>query len=453
MFSLKPMRVLLWVALLLLVTLAGLAALASRPAIHPIEAPGADSFDPAEVTRGANLAAIGNCNVCHTAPGGRMFAGGRAVSTPFGIVYSTNITPDLMTGIGQWSERAFARALREGVDNDGQHLYPAFPYDHFTMLSDADVRALYAYFMTRESVRASTPRNTLPFPLNVRLVVAAWKALYFRQHRFRPDPSRDPVWNRGAYLVEGVGHCGACHTPRNTLGAEKTRQALAGGKVEGWNAYAIDRNSPAPVPWNEESLFQFLRHGWHAEHGIARGPMSDVTANLGMVQENDVRAIATYIVAQMGPPTPEQRERAARVAARSRGAQAAVPNAGAPADATPDAEAMYGLGAALYQSACASCHSGERPLPYGGIDLALSTAMRAPNPRNIINVTLHGLHPPEGERGSMMPGFSGAISDDQLAALLTFLRAQFSDQPPWPDVAKDIEAARQAELEEGGSWP
>ena len=236
------MRPLFWIALTLLSILAALAAWASRPAIHPIEAPVADSFDPSAVARGANLAAIGNCNVCHTAPNGPTYAGGRAVPTPFGVIYSTNITPDLQTGIGQWSERAFARALREGVDGDGDHLYPAFPYDHFTLLSDTDVRALYAYFMTRESVRKRPPRNQLPFPLNVRPILVAWKALYFRPERFQPNPAHDALWNRGAYLVEGVGHCGACHTPRNSLGAEREQHELSGGEVAGWNAYALNRS-------------------------------------------------------------------------------------------------------------------------------------------------------------------------------------------------------------------
>ncbi len=424
------MRAVLWTVLILLVLFAVFAAWASRPAVHPIEAPAASAFDPAEVAHGANLAMIGNCNVCHTARGGRVFAGGRAVGTPFGVIYSTNITPDLQTGIGQWSEPAFRRALREGVDREGDHLYPAFPYDHFTLLSDADSRALYAYFMTREPVRATVPDNALPFPLNMRELLAAWKALYFRARRFQPDSRHDAVWNRGAYLVEGVGHCGACHTPRNSLGAEKKTRRLAGGEVEGWNAYALDRDSPAPVPWDTESLFNYLRHGWHARHGVARGPMSDVTMNLARADTADVRAIATYIAWQM------------------RDARAATA-----ADANSGADSPDQLGAAVYQSTCEGCHNGTRPLPYGGLDFKLSTAINAPNPRNIINVTLHGLHPPEGERGSIMPGFAAALGDDHLKALLAYLRAEFSDKPPWPDAAADIKAARKAEHEEGDSWP
>jgi mono/diheme cytochrome c family protein len=455
------MRAVLWTVLILLVLFAVFAAWASRPAIHPIEAPAASAFDKADVARGANLAALGNCNNCHTVPGGRAFAGGRAVPTPFGIIYSTNITPDLMTGIGQWSEAAFTRSLREGIDRDGDHLYPAFPYDHFTTLSDADSRALYAYFMTREAVRATTPPNVLPFPLNVRDVVAAWKALYFRARRFQPDPARDAVWNRGAYLVEGVAHCGACHTPRNALGAERKTRALAGGEVQGWNAYALDRTSPAPVPWNAESLFEYLRHGWHPEHGVARGPMSEVTMNLGKVNERDVRAIATYVAWQMassGSSASSAPADSNHPSDPARGLPEANNNPyvgqGA-SDAAPSMspDSTYKLGASIYVSTCESCHNGTRPLPYGGIDFKFSTAINAASPRNIINVTLHGLHPPEGTRGAIMPGFDGVISDDELEALLTYLRAEFSKQPPWDDIDKDIDAARKAVHEEGDSWP
>jgi mono/diheme cytochrome c family protein len=427
---LKHTRALMWTVLVLLGVVAGFGAWASRPAIHPIEAPEAEAFDASLVAQGANLAAIGNCAACHTARGGRQFAGGRAVSTPFGIIYSTNITPDPISGIGHWSERAFVRAMQEGVDREGDHLYPAFPYDHFTMLTDEDARALYAYFMTREPVRATTPQNELPFPLNIRTLLAAWKAIYFRAQRFQPDPGQDADWNRGAYLVEGVAHCGACHTERNALGAEKKDQALAGGEVEGWNAYAIDRSSPAPVPWDVESLAFYLRHGWHAEHGISRGPMADVTSSLATASERDVRAIATYIVSRMNPPAPKP-----------------TLSARAPANESNQ------LGFAVYESACAQCHSGSRAPPYGGIDLSLSTAINAPNPRNIINVTLHGLHGPPGERAAIMPGFEGAISDGQLAALLDYMRHRFSDEPPWPDVSSDIDAAREVQYEEGDSWP
>src|SRR6266850_8123081 len=193
-------------------------AVAWRPAIAAIDPPAPQSFPPDLIKRGRELAAIGNCNDCHTVRGGRNFAGGLPVPTPFGTIFSANITPDAETGIGRWSEAAFRRAMREGVDRRGRHLYPAFPYDHFTLVSDDDDKALYAFFMTREPVRAKAPANDLSFPLNFRPVIAAWQLLYFRPGPYRPDPAQSEAWNRGAYLVEGLAHCGACHTPRNAFG-------------------------------------------------------------------------------------------------------------------------------------------------------------------------------------------------------------------------------------------
>jgi mono/diheme cytochrome c family protein len=218
---------------LILVVAVGAAfvALAWRPAIAPIDPPVRSSFDPALIQRGAALAAIGGCVSCHTAPDGTPYAGGLALATPFGTIHGTNITPDPQTGIGRWPEAAFMRALREGVRLDGRHLYPVFPYDHYTRVSDDDVRALYAFLMTREPVHARAPENDLVFPLKVRTLIAGWKLLFFEGAIFRPDASQSAEWNRGAYLAEGLGHCGSCHTPRNVLGGPKKGQHFAGGKA------------------------------------------------------------------------------------------------------------------------------------------------------------------------------------------------------------------------------
>src|ERR1700751_3611383 len=203
-------------------------AVAWRPAIPAIEPPAPQSVASNLVKRGRDLAAIGNCNDCHTVRGGKAFAGGLGIPTPFGAIYSTNITPDPETGIGRWSEAAFRRAMRQGVARDGAYLYPAFPYDHFTLVSDDDAKALYAFLMTREPVRATAPANQLPFPLNVRLVMSGWNRLFLKPGPYQPDPARDDAYNRGAYLAEGLGHCGSCHTPRNVLGAEKTSEKFSG---------------------------------------------------------------------------------------------------------------------------------------------------------------------------------------------------------------------------------
>src|ERR1700704_3757782 len=280
-----------------------------RPAIAAIDPPAPQSFDSALVKHGRDLAAIGNCSDCHTVRGGKNFAGGLPVPTPFGTIYSSNITPDADTGIGGWSEAAFRRAMRSGVDREGRHLYPTFPYDHFTNVSDEDDRALYAFLMTRQPVHAPTRANQLSFPLDQRPVIAGWKLLFLCPATYQPDDRQSAEWNRGAYLVEGLAHCGSCHTPRNALGAERATAQFAGGDVDNWHAYAINAQSPAPVPWDADALFAYLRDGWHPDHGVARGPMAEVVSNLSSAPESDVRSIATYMAGWFGAPTPDRKRR------------------------------------------------------------------------------------------------------------------------------------------------
>jgi mono/diheme cytochrome c family protein len=411
----------------------GAVAIVWRPAIAEIERPAPQSFDSALVKRGRDLADIGNCNDCHTVRGAKDFAGGLPVPTPFGIIYSSNITPDAETGIGRWSEAAFRRAMQSGVDRDGRHLYPTFPYDHFTHVSDEDDRALYAYLMTRRPVYAPARDNQLSFPFNQRIVVAGWKLLFLRHGSYQPDSTKSAEWNRGAYLVEGLAHCGACHTPRNALGAERSRAAFAGGDVDDWHAYAINSQSPAPVPWDADALFMYLRQGWHPDHGVARGPMAQVVSNLSAVPENDVRAIATYMADVFGAPTPDRKRREVLARAASR-----------PEQVSPGERGNAG-GEAVYAAACAPCHGGNRAPPYGGIDLALSSALSGPDARNVANIVLTGIRPREGERSPIMPGFADSMTDEQIAALLTYLRARFSDQPPWTDTAEIVRNARRSQ--------
>jgi mono/diheme cytochrome c family protein len=402
-----------------------------RPASAAIDPPKPDSFDPGLVKRGRELAALGNCNDCHTAPGARNFAGGLPVPTPFGTIYSSNITPDAETGIGQWSEAAFLRAMRLGVDREGRHLYPTFPYDHFTNVSDDDDRALYAYLMTREPVHAPARDNQLSFPLNQRIVIAGWKLLFLHPGTYKSDPSRSAEWNRGAYLVEGLAHCGACHTPRNALGAEKLNAIFAGGDVDHWQAYPINAQSPAPVPWNADALYAYLRDGFHPDHGTARGPMAEVVRNLSAVSASDVRAIATYMADIFGAPSADQKQRGEEALAQARSAPAP-----APSDST---------GGAIYAAACAGCHESGRQAPYGGINLALSTAISGPDPRNLANIVMAGVRPVAGERSPIMPGFAASMSDAQTAALLTYLRSRFSKQPAWADLDQVVAEARRTQ--------
>ena len=423
-------RLLLGIAGLAVVGALGFGLLAIRPAIPPINAPARESFASELVAKGKALAAAGFCSECHTAKGGAKFAGGYPLQTPFGVIYSTNITPDPETGIGAWSEAAFARAMREGVARDGSHLFPAFPFDHFTRLTDDDVRALYAYFMTRTPVEASAPANTIPFPFNIRYLQAGWKLLFFHPGRFEPDPNKSAEWNRGAYLAEGLSHCGACHTPRNLLGAEKTGAAYAGAVIDNWIAPPLTTENPSPAPWTEEELQSYLRTGVSVLHGIAAGPMSPVPHGLSALPELDVRAIATYFA-----DVDHAAERAASVGpAVARAMSYATLSAGQEFD--PDSR--------FYAAACASCHynSGRAPLAVRP-DLALNSALNLPDPTNLIQVILRGVTAAEGIPDVVMPSFVHAFTDADIARIVAYLRRTRSNLPPWPDLDAKIAAIRQ----------
>jgi mono/diheme cytochrome c family protein len=417
------------IAIIVLAAAVAAFALIWRPAIAAIDPPAPLSLDADLVKRGRALAAIGNCSDCHTMRGAKAFAGGLPVPTPFGTIYSSNITPDAETGIGRWPEAAFRRAMRTGVDREGRHLYPTFPYDHFTNVSDDDDRALYAFLMTRQPVHAPARENQLAFPFDQRFTIAGWKLLFLRRGTYQPDNTKSAEWNRGAYLVDGLAHCGACHTPRNALGAEQASAPFAGGDVDNWHAYAINAQSPAPVPWDADALFMYLRDGWHPDHGVARGPMAEVVSNLSSVPESDLRAIATYMAGQFGAPTPDRKRRADEVLTQAK----------SPATPPPGANAT---GASIYAAACAGCHETDRPLPYGGVNLGLSTAISSPDARNAVNIVLSGVRPVEGERSPIMPGFAAGMNDEQISALLNYLRARFSNAPAWTGIEKTIADAR-----------
>ena len=425
-------RILFGICALILGGVVAFMVWAWRPPLAPIEPPAASIFDPALIAKGAELAAIGNCALCHTNPGGRPFAGGLPIATPFGAIYSTNITPDVESGIGAWSEAAFRRAMHEGVDRDGRHLYPAFPYDHFTKTSDSDLAAIYAFVMTREPVRAATPPSKLPFPLDIRLITAGWQLLFFKEGEFRAEAAKSEMWNRGAYLVEGLGHCGSCHTPRNLFGAEEVQHNLAGGEAEGWDAPALNSASPAPVPWTEDALFDYLRRGWDPAHGIAAGPMAPVVRDLARVSDQDVRAIAAYIASLAGG-SEQQRQKAAeeaRAFAKSRAWGVAAPG-------NPGKDG----GEEIFAGACAGCHRVAGTTP---VELALSTAVNQPDPRNLIRILIDGIMP-EDQKGPMMPGFADVLTDQQVAALVSYVRARFTERPAWPNVAARVHQIRDEE--------
>ena len=408
------------------IAVAAVFALAARPEIAAVPPVLSASFSPDLVARGAVLAGAGYCATCHTRPGGAAFAGGAGLKTGFGTVYPTNITPDVQTGIGNWSLAAFTRAMHQGVARDGSHLFPAFPYDHFTKVSDADVAAIYAYIMTRPAVRATPPANTIPFPLNVRAFQSVWKLLFFREGRFEPHIARSAEWNRGAYLATGLGHCGGCHTPRNLLGAEKPDAANMGAAIDGWIAPSLTSTNPAPVAWSHDELFTYLRTGATALHGSAAGPMSPVVHDgLAALPDADVHALAGYFA-----------EGNASAARSGDGAvQWAKAVAPAPRSVDPDAR--------LYAAACGSCHYNAGAMPsLVRPELALNSALYLSEPTNLIQVMLHGVGVREGTPGLIMPGYGRGFGDADIARLAAYLRRTRTPLPPWTDLAVKVAAVR-----------
>lgn len=426
-------RLLFCIFALGVVGMLGFGALAWRPAIAPIAPPAPASFAPALVAKGEALAGGGHCADCHTVNGGREFAGGYAMATPFGTIYSTNITPDPETGIGTWSEVAFARAVREGVARDGSLLFPAFPYNHFTGLSDDDVKALYAYFMTRAPVHALAPENTLPFPLNVRYLQTGWRVLFFRPGRFEPDTRKSAEWNRGAFLSEALSDCGGCHTPRNLLGAEKSSSAYAGAVVDNWIAPPLTAANPTPAPWTQDELFDYLRNGVSILHGSAAGPMAPVVRGLSALPEENVRALAVYFA-----DVDHASERTATV-------DPVVAHAMSYASLDAAGASQHDADARLYTAACASCHynSGLRPLAVRP-DLALTSALNLPEPTNFIQVVLRGIDAKDGIPGVVMPSFGAGFSDADIAHIAAYLRRTRTNLPPWLDLKSKIAAVRRS---------
>jgi mono/diheme cytochrome c family protein len=410
--------------------------LAWHPAIATVAPPARAAFDPALVRRGEQLASLGDCSSCHSTLAGASYAGGVALETPFGTIHGTNISPDPQTGIGGWSEAAFRRALRQGVSRDGHLLYPAFPYNHFTHLTDEDIGALYAFLMTRDPAPAPVPQNQLRFPFQFRPLVAGWNMLYLDPGPVPPRTAGGAEWQRGAYLVESVSHCGACHTPRTGLGGERREAALGGGEAEGWRATALNASSPSPVPWTVDTLAAYLRTGLVPDHAITAGPMQAVVHNLSHVSDADVHAIATYIQSGMGPVTPERQRREATARQRAGIPLARVQPATAAADAD---QPSLQLGAAVYQESCASCHdAGRQVSSNSALPLPLAVALWLPDPRNLIHIVRQGIEPAAGQPGRWMPPFEGSLTDEQLTALAMWLRRQGTDAPAWTDVARFV---------------
>ncbi len=415
-----------------LTALAGVAvaALPFRAAIDPVPRQDPALYSAATIARGRLLAAIGNCVTCHTAPGGVAWAGGRRLNTPFGAIVTPNITPDEATGIGAWSYAAFARAMRDGISRDGSHIYPAMPFTAFRSTAEGDMQALYAFLMSQDAVAAPRQPNALRFPFNLRPLVAGWNTLFLRGGAFQPDPARSAEWNRGKYLVDGLGHCGGCHTARNALGAERGGAAtLAGAVVDGWDAPGLNGQTYAPLPWTEADFYDYLRTGYSDNHGPAAGSMAAVVRELRGAPDADVRAMAVYLASLAPAPPNSQADRAGILTRTTPGAAVSV-------------------GARLYDGACAACHQPGRGPALFGVrpSLALNSNVHAPTPDTLIRTILHGIAEPALPGLGAMPGFGGHLDDAQVVELVRYIRGQFApDQPAWTEVEQTVARLRSAD--------
>ncbi len=405
---------------LVIVVFIVLLLLAWESDIAPQSPPGAESFSQERIDRGRVLAGVGNCQSCHTTNADQPYAGGLAFETGFGTLYSTNITPDPDTGIGQWSQEAFNRAMREGVSRDGSHLFPAFPYPHFANVSDRDLEDLYAYTMTREAISAETPDNTLRFPFSIRLLQAGWKLLYFDGQTLGEDAAR------GEYLAEGLGHCSACHTPRNSVGAEAEGRDYDGALINDWFAPALSADHSTPVDWTEEELFRYLRTGVSTYHGVAAGSMADVV-HQGLVEasDEDIRALARYFQ-EIGVGNGEAQAQAAQAIRTAQERSAGT----------------LSRGEALFTDGCASCHYNNPEKPNSlRPDMSLNSAVTADDPTNLIRFTLEGISDEEGIPGVVMPEYA-YWSNADLVALFEFLRETHTDRPAWDNLEQRLQALR-----------
>jgi mono/diheme cytochrome c family protein len=423
-----------------LLGLLGFFLLSWRPAIAPIQGQTSNRFSPELVAKGEVLAAEGHCASCHTSPGGIPYAGGYGVKTPFGTIYGTSITPDPTTGIGLWSREAFTRAMREGVSRDGSHLFGAFPYWSFTKLSDDDIGALYAYMMTQPPVSATIPKNTVPFPLNIRALEEGWKILFFRDGRYRPDSFKSAEWNRGAYLSEALSDCSGCHTPRNALGGEKIRAAYSGALIDGWIAPALTKANRAPIPWTEEELVTYLRNGVTPLHGTTGATMTPVirgALELPIVPDADIHAIAIYFT-----DLNHAQERASTIEATTRKALA-TSSLGSGPEYDPDAQ--------LYAGACLGCHYNSETAPRAERpELALNSSLTASDPTNFIQAVLNGISNTQGAPGLTMPAYASSLNDSEISRLAAYLRRTRTKSPPWPDVEKKVAQIRRESVASAG---
>jgi mono/diheme cytochrome c family protein len=381
------------------------------------------SAAPASAERGAYLVRVGNCMACHTDRGGAAWAGGRAIDTPFGIVHSSNLTPDRSTGIGAWSADDFWRALHRGRSRDGRLLYPAFPYPNYTEVTRADADAMYAYLRTVPAVRRENTPHGLRWPYSTQAALAVWRALYFRPGEYQRDPEQSAEWNRGAYLVRGLGHCAACHTPRNALGASGEMMDLSGGLIpmQNWYAPSLTSEREAGVAhWSVRDIARLLRDGVSAR-GTVLGPMAEVVLySTQYLEDADALAMGVFLKSLPQSPPPE------------------------PPEFLPADPRVLERGQRLYEQHCANCHGARGEGIKGAYPpLAGNRSVTLPVTANLVQVVLGGGYPPAtagNPRPYGMPPFVMVLKDAEVAAVLTYLRSSWGHNAP---PVSEFDVARQ----------
>jgi mono/diheme cytochrome c family protein len=373
---------------------------APAPPVVPA-ATGATSAPPS-AAHGQYVARAADCQSCHTAPGGKPFAGGYPLKSQYGTIYGSNITPDPETGIGTWTEADFERALRQGVRKDGAYLYPAMPYDSYTKMSAVDSRSLWLYMRSIAPVANTVPKNTLPFPLTVRSGLAVWQSLYFKPGRFQPNAQKDAAWNRGAYLVQALGHCDACHTQRNLAQGLETQHQLAGAQIEGWYAPDISNDPLSKISnWSVDQLASFLKTGTTPDNVKTFGPMQEtVHDSLQYLTVSDSKAMAEYLKDQGDHVTPQK--------------------------PTPVKFERLSAGKRVYEDNCSSCHQSngkgrDKNIPA----LAGNDAVTAEEPYNVVMAVLEGF-PPQGSWGAMA-SFANTLSNEQIADVANYVRTAWGN--------------------------
>lgn len=404
-------------------------ALADYPGPNPTGVP-AILKDGDIVKRGEYLARAADCLVCHTAPLGEAYAGGLAIPLPFGTLYSTNITRDKETGIGNYSDKDFLNAVRRGVRRDGARLYPAMPITSYTYLTNADVLAIKTYLFSLPPVHAANRTNTLIFPFNQRWSLVLWSLLFNRDDGFAPNTARGPEWNRGAYLAEALAHCGECHTPRNLGFALDNRRKFAGAITAGWHAFDITSDKGSGIGgWSDDDLFAYLSTGHSRTRGTAAGPMGEaVDQSFGKMTPDDIRALIAYL--RSVPP----------IASPDLPATLAPPAPPSPKEGDPIADAM---GKRVFEGACVSCHN------WTGVSaitpFATISGVRAVNDRtaaNVAQIVISGTSRSTPDGIVSMPAFGRAYSDTEIAAVANYVTGRFGS------AQSDITAKRVAQLRE-----